>query len=125
MYEIESILLSKALIYRYDLTIGTSDRGESVDSFACPAFEHLLIVFGGLQGLEDHLQNDEALEVDDPQLLFDHYLNTVPNQGSRTVRTEEAVLITMGALRAKLNPKWKPVDFTLHDQIACSNEGAF
>ena len=49
---------------------------------------HLLIVFGGLKGLEYSLECDENLQVDDARLLFDHYLNTCPGQGSRTIRTE-------------------------------------
>ena len=32
--------------------------------------------------------------------LFDTFVNTVPLQGSRTVRTEEAVLLTLAQLRS-------------------------
>ena len=49
---------------------------------------HLLIVFGGLKGLEYSLECDESLRVNDVSLLFHHYLNTCPGQGSRTIRTE-------------------------------------
>ena len=45
-------------------------------------------MFGGLKGLEYSLECDENLQVDDVRLLFDHYLNTCPGQGSRTIRTE-------------------------------------
>lgn len=62
-------------------------------------------MFGGLQGLEAAIENDPVLQVDEPQLLFDHYLNTLPNQGSKTIRTEEAVLVSLAALRPKLNPE--------------------
>ena len=51
-------------------------------------FSHLLVVFGGLQGLEASLDADADLKVDDPRLLFHHYLNTCPQQGSHTIRTE-------------------------------------
>ncbi|XP_022919644.1 putative methyltransferase C9orf114 homolog [Onthophagus taurus] len=87
----------------YDLTIGTSDKGTSIDEFESSKYKHALIVFGGLNGLEAALENDNVLNIDDPSLLFDHYLNTIPNQGSRTIRTEEAVLITLTSLRTKLN----------------------
>ena len=60
----------------------------------------MLIVFGGLKGLEASLESDESLQVSDPSLLFNHYINTCPGQGSRTIRTEEAILITM----ATINP---------------------
>ena len=46
------------------------------------------MVFGGVKGLEASLETDEVLNVDDPGLLFQHYLNTCPSQGSRTIRTE-------------------------------------
>lgn len=51
-------------------------------------FRHLLVVFGGLQGLEASVDADQNLDVTDPSVLFDLYLNTCPGQGSRTIRTE-------------------------------------
>lgn len=45
-------------------------------------------MFGGLQGLEAGVDADANLDVTDPSLLFDFYLNTCPSQGSRTIRTE-------------------------------------
>ena len=54
----------------------------------CFPTRHLLIVFGGLGGLEVSLESDESLAESDPSVLFDHYLNTCPTQGSRTIRTE-------------------------------------
>ena len=62
-------------------------------------FRHLLVVFGGLKGLETSLESDETLPANDPSLVFDHYVNTCPGQGSGTIRTEEAILVTMSALR--------------------------
>ena len=53
-----------------------------------PLFRHVLVVFGGVRGLEASLEADENLDVDDPSLLFQHYLNACPSQGSRTIRTE-------------------------------------
>ncbi|XP_037518995.1 putative methyltransferase C9orf114 homolog [Rhipicephalus sanguineus] len=87
----------------YDITLGTSERGTPVDELELPhRFEHALVVFGGLKGLEAALEADEALDVDDPEYLFNHYLNTCPSQGSRTIRTEEAILISLSALRPKI-----------------------
>ncbi|XP_067328326.1 uncharacterized protein [Anolis sagrei] len=94
----------------YDLSIGTSERGTSVDQAALPAFRHALIVFGGLQGLEAAVDADPHLEVSDPSTLFDLYLNTCPGQGSRTIRTEEAMLISLSALRPKIAEAAKGVD---------------
>lgn len=98
------LFLLRKNCYRYDLTIGTSDKGTPVDDVESLQYKHLLIVFGGLQGIEAAVESDEALDVTDASLLFDHYLNTLPNQGSRTIRTEEAMLITLTALRPKLLP---------------------
>uniref|UniRef100_A0A3P9QE87 SPOUT domain containing methyltransferase 1 n=1 Tax=Poecilia reticulata TaxID=8081 RepID=A0A3P9QE87_POERE len=86
----------------YDLTVGTSERGSSVDQATLSPFKHLLVVFGGLQGLEASLDADQNLDVTEPSDLFDLYLNTCPDQGSRTIRTEEAILISMAALRQKI-----------------------
>jgi len=92
----------------YDLTVGTSERGTSVDNCILrkeenQKFKHLLIVFGGVKGLEVALKQDQDLsEIDDPSILFDVYLNTCPKQGSRTIRTEEAILVSLAALRPKI-----------------------
>lgn len=108
----------------YDLTIGTSDKGENVHSIekASIPFDHALIVFGGLQGLEAALDTDDKLNVDDPSLIFDKYLNTVPNQGSRTIRTEEAILISLATLEDKLCPNQKPKEFDLSHSIPQSED---
>ncbi|XP_070107686.1 putative methyltransferase C9orf114 homolog isoform X2 [Equus caballus] len=86
----------------YDLTIGTSERGSDVASAQLPSFRHALVVFGGLQGLEAGVDADPNLEVAEPSVLFDLYVNTCPNQGSRTIRTEEAILISLAALQPGL-----------------------
>lgn len=89
----------------YDVSIGTSERGKPVENFQIPngSFKHLLVVFGGVNGLEVAVENDETLnEVENPQNLFDFYLNTCANQGSRTIRTEEAILVTLSALASKI-----------------------
>lgn len=123
-HELHAQDLNVYLFFRYDVTIGTSDKGVSLDSIAEKEikYEHTLILFGGLQGLESALDSDEQLLADDPSLLFDHYINSVPTQGSRTIRTEEAILVTMSALRSKLEQKNKVKDFTFSDKIAQSSD---
>lgn len=91
----------------YDLTIGTSERGSDIDSTILPTFRHMLIVFGGLQGLEASVDADPNLNLTDPCVLFHHYLNTCPGQGSRIIRTEEAILITLSILRPKIDQALK------------------
>ena len=88
----------------YDLSIGTSDKGKNIDEIKkkdLRNFKHGLIVFGGLQGLENIVEKDTTLNVENVAHLFDFYINTCPNQGSRTIRTEEAVFITLAELRKK------------------------
>ena len=52
-----------------------------------------MVVFGGVQGLEASLDADQDLKVEDPGLLFHHYLNTCPGQGSHTIRTEVSLTV--------------------------------
>lgn len=68
----------------YDVTVGTSDRGANIYETERKSlkYNHLLVVFGGLFGLENAIENDDNLTVDDPSLLFDHYFNVVPEQGA-------------------------------------------
>jgi|EP00945_MAST-04E_sp_MAST-4E-sp1_P006746 methyltransferase len=93
----------------YDCAIGTSENGASIHgdpATSTPAFQmkanadHTLIVFGGLAGLEASVEADESLNVpkEKTKEIFDFYLNSCPNQGSRTIRTEEAILITLALL---------------------------
>ncbi|XP_012253005.2 putative methyltransferase C9orf114 [Athalia rosae] len=91
----------------YDITIGTSDKGTAIDQVPAGGinYNHGLIVFGGLCGLESALENDPHLNEDDPSVVFDKYFNICPLQGSRTIRTEEAILIALSELRTKLLPK--------------------
>lgn len=91
----------------YDLTIGTSDKGILIDEIEARSLEyrHCLIVFGGVAGLEAAVDVDPNLDVDDSSLIFHKYVNTCPQQGSRTIRTEEAILLTLAELRTKLLSK--------------------
>lgn len=92
----------------YDISIGTSERGTPLKSAFPPSrrvnFKHMLIVFGGPRGLEFASMNDEQLtgmEIQGGKTkeLFDHWVNVLPNQGSRTIRTEEALFIALTAMR--------------------------
>eukprot|EP00166_Cyanidium_caldarium_P001037 ctg_147.g101 len=84
-----------------DVKIGTSDKGHNLFATAHPGlphaglcrvpaggFRHLLLAFGGVHGLEHCRPAGEPV-----CHLFDAYINVCPQQGSRTIRTEEALLI--------------------------------
>ena len=109
-----SSIFSESPYSGYDLTIGTSERGENIDEalLNMPSdCSHILIVFGGLKGIEAAIDADETYSnIQDSSKIFNHYINTCPNQGSNTIRTEEAILITLSALRPKLFPlTYKPL----------------
>ena len=98
-----SVFSESSFSQQYDLIIGTSDKGEDIGSVALPdKFNHCLIVFGGLAGLEACLEGDSDLAVENVKLLFDFYLNCCPRQGCKTIRTEEAIFITLSSLQGKL-----------------------
>lgn len=56
-----------------------------------------MIFFGGLEGIEGLIEHDESVTVQPEEAgkLFQKYLNTCPNQGTFTIRTEEAILISL------------------------------
>lgn len=101
----------------YDLTFGTSERGVPVldltsttvpEDKALPPFTHMLIALGGVAGLEMAVRADkELLEagVERPDTLFDYWVNLVPGQGSRTIRTEEAVWLALMGLKSVVEEK--------------------
>lgn len=107
----------------YDLVMGTSERGVSLADLTLatlnsttvrlpsgetveplPTFSNALIVFGGLSGLELAVEADKGIKLDrhSAKDLFDAWINVVENQGSRTVRTEEAIMIALARLKPLL-----------------------
>ena len=101
----------------YDVSVGTSERGDAVwdvlaakrgSSRGLPETAgRVVVAFGGLGGLEAAAHGDPELaergigraNIRD---LFDFYIDICPGQGSRTIRTEEAVMIALGQLRGWL-----------------------
>ncbi|GAQ44675.1 hypothetical protein AtubIFM55763_000799 [Aspergillus tubingensis] len=109
----------------YDLSFGTSERGMPISTVLeekpqqahdryeqdhppdreqrSPDFQHILIVFGGVAGIEAAVRNDSqlrdmAIRPSDADKLFDYWVNFLPGQGSRTIRTEEAVWMGLTSL---------------------------
>lgn len=94
----------------YDVTFGTSERGTPISMLndrtssgsPFPKFSHMLIAFGGVAGLEAAVKADPELgarSISRPSELFDYWVNLCPGQGSRTIRTEEAVWLGLMGLR--------------------------
>jgi len=94
----------------YDMVIGTSERGTPMSPeliSSLPQFSHLLIVLGGQAGIEAAAENDKELRLSGTNIseLFDWWVNCVPGQGSRTIRTEEAIWIVLGQLFGEIQIK--------------------
>ncbi|KAI4317781.1 hypothetical protein L6164_025623 [Bauhinia variegata] len=89
----------------YDYIIGTSEHGQIINSseLKIPPFRHLLIAFGGLAGLEESIEEDGKLKGKNAPDIFNSYLNTCPHQGSRTIRTEEAIFISLQYFQEPIN----------------------
>lgn len=100
----------------YSFSIGTSERGQSLSSFLSsqpepqpdapvdPRLKHVIIIFGGVAGLEVAVENDiilngQGITRDRTSEVFDAWVNLVPGQGSRTIRAEEAVWLGLMGLR--------------------------
>ncbi|MFB0568359.1 MAG: putative RNA uridine N3 methyltransferase [Nitrososphaeria archaeon] len=86
------------LVGRYELSIATSRMGSPIHerfsevSSAVRGCGSLCVAFGSArQGLYEIARN-HGFELDS---VFSHVLNTVPDQGVKTVRTEEAVYSTL------------------------------
>jgi methyltransferase len=84
---------------KFDLVIGTSRYGSDLASLwpdlvsSLKSAMQTLVVFGSPRlGLTDILKQENKT----PQDVFDYFVNTVPNQNVSTVRTEEAILISLG-----------------------------
>ncbi|NIM46105.1 MAG: methylase [Nitrososphaeria archaeon] len=94
--------LSKLLrSIKYPLKIFTSRRGRSISEVYKDLKAHLsisretMVVFGGpYRGIYEILEEEDAT----PEELGDYVVNTVPGQGTETIRVEEAVYITLGLL---------------------------
>ncbi len=85
----------------FDLAVGTSRYGTPVANLwssltsSLKNAEHVLMAFGSPKmGLRDILKLENKV----PDEVFDYFLNTVPNQNVSTVRTEEAIFISLGIL---------------------------
>ena len=76
--------------------IGTSRKGKDVRDYKKEIkslnFDETVLAFGSAwRGLYELSEREKF-----SMKIFDHVLNTVPDQNTQTVRTEEAVLVTLG-----------------------------
>ena len=95
-------LYESILEVKPDFVIGTSRYAEPITSILDEVkhkiknAKHLAILFGGpYSGLHEIIQGRKN--------IIDLEVNTVPSQGTATIRTEEAVLTTLSAFNILLN----------------------
>jgi predicted SPOUT superfamily RNA methylase MTH1 len=99
-------VFSESPFETYDYKIGVSSKaklsvpGTAGKKFVIPPFKHLLIVLEGTEGLEECVENDQDLAMSgvDTAKLFDAFVRTCPSDGSRSIRTEESLAISLTKL---------------------------
>jgi hypothetical protein len=97
-----TLSLGKLLQERdFSLKIGTSRYGSQITEIwpslkaGLKRAETVLVVFGSPKsGLREILQHEKL----DPRYVFDYFVNTIPNQQTATVRTEEAIPVSLSIL---------------------------
>jgi predicted SPOUT superfamily RNA methylase MTH1 len=107
-----TVLTQAPYMCGYDLSVGTSAKaGNTVAEMPSPvACKHMLVVFGGVDGLAELVAQDTSLSFakHNPASLFDHYVNVCPTQGTRVVRTEEAIPVALALIKPHL--EHRPVE---------------
>jgi len=91
---------------RFDLTIASARIGEDFNGIAGKIGEHwhnaerVLVAFGApARGLHE-IVHDEGLRL---EKMVDFVVNTIPHQGTATVRTEEALLASLAIFNVNFN----------------------
>jgi hypothetical protein len=97
----EAASLRRVLADRWDLKVGTSHYGDPVQdtlsslSKSLAAANSTLLAFGSPRaGLKEILAEEEL----DHKDVFDFFVNTAPDQQTATIRTEEAIFISLSIL---------------------------
>lgn len=93
--------LGALLKQNWELKVGTSRYGTPIQEALTSLTETIrasrstLVAFGAPKmGLKEILSQEKL----DPKYVFHYYVNTVPDQQTATVRTEEALFISLGIL---------------------------
>jgi predicted SPOUT superfamily RNA methylase MTH1 len=103
-YKIEDVFDESPFENGYDLKIGISDKGQPADYLDVSkhhGFKHSLVFFGGMEGIQEIVEQDERtkMSLDDLINTFDLKMNSTPERGTRSVRTEENVLVSLAQLQ--------------------------
>jgi predicted SPOUT superfamily RNA methylase MTH1 len=90
----------------YDLKLAISNDkntqpADVLDYENYRGFKHALVFFGGIEGIEGIVEQDENSRVRKKEAvreMFDEYINCLPERGTRCFRTEESVLVSLSNL---------------------------
>ena len=93
----------------YDLKLGISNDkntqpADTVNFKDYAGFKHALIFFGGIEGIEGIVEQDESTKINKKELIrgmFDEYVNCLPERGTRCFRTEESIFVSLSNLYPK------------------------
>ncbi len=93
----------------YDLKLAisnekSSQNAEMVNFKKYAGFKHALVFFGGIEGIEGIVEQDERSKINhaaEVRALFDQYINCLPERGTRCIRTEESILVSLSNLYPK------------------------
>uniref|UniRef100_A0A0K0EAN5 Methyltransferase n=1 Tax=Strongyloides stercoralis TaxID=6248 RepID=A0A0K0EAN5_STRER len=107
-YNVEIIKsLSEVLKNDYDIKIVINEKGERPQRARFTVIKNkvnnILIVFGGFNGITTALKSDEMLASKSIEELFDNCITCLPDSGSNSIRTEEAILISLTELKNKFD----------------------
>ncbi|RMZ99481.1 hypothetical protein BpHYR1_028730 [Brachionus plicatilis] len=101
------IIFESSFKGNYDLKISINLNAnqlnlESIDKL--PSAKRVLIVFGGVNGIEPAIEADEKLKANKLEQIFDFVCESKDadqKYGSRSIRLEEAILVSLAVLRPK------------------------
>ena len=63
-----------------------------------------MVFFGGLEGIDGIIEQDERTKLNNEEIKnsFNFLVKPLAEQGTRTIRTEESLLVTLASLYPKL-----------------------
>ncbi|VDM58428.1 unnamed protein product [Angiostrongylus costaricensis] len=89
---------------KFDLIVGTSPRGQPVASVFINTMNYIkiLLVFGGVSGVDAALEAEETLRESCAEEAFDCLINSLPYKGTNSERVEENVFVTLAEFTMRL-----------------------
>ncbi|GMT18528.1 hypothetical protein PFISCL1PPCAC_9825, partial [Pristionchus fissidentatus] len=89
---------------KYDCIVGTSPKGARAAELEVDTMKHsnILVVFGGIEGVDAAIEGDEAYEQTSAEEAFTLLLRPFVANGSRSERIEENVLVGLSTVDSRI-----------------------